>query len=145
TMAALAQGRIQEDHARAVTKETEWLNQRDRRTVDQLIDKDFDGVGPRKLGNIVRDHAQRLDPKTATKRLADAESKRRVYVKPLDNGMGELRGVLPLPQAVAIFENLRATALRKLNAGDSKDAAGQKRSRDQLMADTLVERGTGQQ
>lgn len=145
TMAALAQGRIQEDHARAVTKETEWLNQRDRRTVDQLIDKDFDGVGPRKLGNIVRDHAQRLDPKTATNRLADAESKRRVYVKPLDNGMGELRGVLPLPQAVAIFENLRATALRKLNAGDSKDAAGQKRSRDQLMADTLVERGTGQQ
>ncbi len=144
TLAALSQGQIHEEHAQAVTKETEWLNARHRRVVDGLITNDFEGNGPRKLGNIVREHAQRLDHKSSTKRLTAAEAKRRVYVKGTDNNMGQVTAILPLQQAVAVEQSLRDTATSMLSTGHSKGPNGERRTRDQIMADEFVARTTGQ-
>lgn len=144
TLAALSDGRIREEHAQGITKETEWLTSRKRRAVDAALDDEFEGNGPRKLANIVRELAQRLDHKTAEKRHAQAQAKRRVFIKSADNSMGQLTALLPMQQAVAVFESLREAANSLLSTGNSGDAQGTKRTRDQIMADLLVERATGQ-
>ena len=144
TLTALSDGRIREEHAQGITKETEWLTPHKRRTVDASIANTFEGNGPRKLSNIARELAQRLDHKTAAKQHAEAEAKRRIFVKPADNSMGQVTAILPMQQAVAVYESLRDAAKSLQSTGNSADAHGTKRTRDQIMADLLVERATGQ-
>ena len=62
---------------------------------------------------------------------------RRVTLRPAPDTMSLLSGYLPAEQGVACLKSLR-------DHTDAAKAAGDRRCRDQIMADTLVERITGQ-
>jgi hypothetical protein len=70
-------------------------------------------------------------------RIRSAESDRRVTLRPAPDTMSLLSGLLPVTQGVAVHASLARQA-------DSLRASGDARSRGQIMADTLVERVTGQ-
>ena len=62
---------------------------------------------------------------------------RRVSIRPAPDTMAILTGYLPVEQGIACYAALRQHA-------DSAVAGGDGRTRDQIMADTMVERITGQ-
>ena len=66
-----------------------------------------------------------------------AESERRVSLRPAPDTMSQLSALLPVAQGVAVYAALARSA-------DTARAGGDARSRGQIMADTLVERVTGQ-
>lgn len=93
--------------------------------------------GDRELERHVRACADRLDPAGATARARTAEADRRVTLRPIPDTMALLTAVLPVAQAVAVHAALaRAAATAK--------AAGDPRTKNQIMADTLVALVTGQ-
>jgi hypothetical protein len=75
------------------------------------------------------------------KRAARAQADRRVSLRPAPDTMTYLTALLPVAQGVAVFAALEraATTERATTPGGTDD-----RGRGQLMADTLVERVTGQ-
>jgi hypothetical protein len=79
----------------------------------------------------------RLDPKSVVDRARKAATDRRVTCRPAPDTMAYLSALLPVQQAVAAYAALTKTA-------ESARAAGDPRSRGQVMADTLVQRVTGQ-
>jgi hypothetical protein len=84
----------------------------------------------------LRKLSARLDPASVAERRRRAEAERRVTVRPAPDTMAYLTVLLPVAQAVAAYAALSAAA-------DTAVAAGEPRSRGQLMADTLVARVTG--
>src|SRR5699024_7316270 len=144
TMEALAAGVIHEDHAQVVSTETASMSAAGRRKVDARLAGRFAGLGPRKLGEIVRGHVHELDHAGAVTRHEQARAQRRVTLRPTTAGMAQLTGVLPLHQAAAIHDTLQKAALSRVSAGDTTDADGQARTTDQPMADLLVEQVTHQ-
>lgn len=138
TLAALAAGQISEWHATILVKETAVLTVEHRTEVDrQLAGHLTSGWGARQLGNEARRAGYRLDPGSALRRVRGAETDRRVSLRPAPDTMTYLTGFLPVAHGVACKAALtREAAARK--------AAGDPRTRSQIMADTLVQRLTGQ-
>src|SRR5699024_10389744 len=95
--------------------------------------------GLRRLRSEARAPIAEMDAEAAAKRAAKAASNRRVSLTPLEDGMGRISAILPLPQAVAAFESLRRAAEATV-----ADGAANGRSRQQVLADTVVERLSGQ-
>lgn len=148
TRAALTSGVVNEDIADLVAKETASLSSKHRREVDAAMAPRLTaGLGPRQLAAEVRAHAQRLDPQSAAKQFTKAKAKRCVMVRPAGHGMAQLIAQVPTHEAVATQKSLDVEA-RKIVAGghsaDANDPAAGTRTRDQIMADLLVERVTGQ-
>ena len=139
TLRALTDGEISEEHATAMARETAWLPVEHRRAVDALMSCRLGPIGVKKLAAEARAHAQRLDQESAVAHLERCTAERRVSVRPATGGMAYLTALLPMPQAVAVFANLHRDASTAVGVGDT---AG--RTRDQIMADLLVERTTGQ-
>lgn len=139
TLRALTDGEISEEHATAMARETAWLPVEHRRTVDALMSCRLGPIGVKKLAAEARAHAQRLDQESAVAQLERCRTERRVSVRPATGGMAYLTALLPMPQAVAVYANLHRDASTAVGVGD---AEGQ--TRDQIMADLLVERATGQ-
>lgn len=139
TMAALADGTISEFKATVMVRETVWLPAEARREVDALMADRLDSLGIRRLGGEARSHAQRLDPAAAVRHLDRAVTERRVSVRPAPGGMAYLTALLPMGRAVACLAALRRSAATATGTGEA--AA---RTQDQVMADLLVERVTGQ-
>jgi hypothetical protein len=139
TLAALSAGEISEWRATLVVKETAVLSAEHRTEVDrQIADKLTDsGYGDRRLAEEARKIGYRLDPGSALRRTRGATSDRHVSVRPAPDTMTYLTGFLPVAQGVACHTALRRHA-------DSLRAHGDERSRGQIMADTLVERVTGE-
>lgn len=137
TYAALAAGRTTEWRAQIVVKETIWLELADRRQVDAEIAPLLEGWGDRQVECEVRKRAYRLDPRGFVERSATAAKDRRVTVRPAPDVMSNLNAHLPMGQGVAAYAALKQDA-------EAKRAAGDERSLGQIMADTLVERVTGQ-
>jgi hypothetical protein len=140
TLAAMESGRLSEWRATLVARETACLTVDDRRSVDALLFADpsrTEGWGDRRLANEARTIAYRLDPASVVRRSSQAESERRVSLRPAPDTMASLHALLPVAQGVAVWATLSAVA-------DSRVATGDGRSRGQIMADTLVERVTGQ-
>lgn len=147
TMSALTDGRIAEEHATVVCQETAWLPVEHRRTVDQLIAGRLGTIGVRTLKGLVRRHAQRLDQEAAVQHLERARRERRVTARPAPGNMAYLTALLPMQQAVAVLATLNRDATTLVGTGDTadpRDPSGQERTRDQIMADLLVQRATGQ-
>ena len=147
TMQALQSGRIHEEHAQIVAKETSWLSEDHRRQVDSLIADRLGTLGPRKLAAAVQGHAQKLDQLTAVEQRERSESQRRVSMRPAPGGMTYITALVPMQQAVSIYAGLRRDATNMVGTGETEDPAdptGQSRTRDQIMADLLVQRLTGQ-
>jgi hypothetical protein len=137
TLGALTEGRISEWRAQIVARETAWLGRDHREAIDQEIAPLIEGWGDREVEREVKKRAYRLDPHGFLARQRRAEEERTVTLRPAPDTMTYLTGLLPVAQGVAVLANLQRHA-------DSARAQGDGRSRGQIMADTLVERVTGQ-
>jgi hypothetical protein len=93
-------------------------------------------MGDRELGAAVRRLAYEHDAEAWVTRRRIAEAERRVMLRPAPDVMARLSAELPVAQGVAVIKTLTQHA-------DSLRAAGDARSRCQLMADTLVSRLLG--
>ena len=141
TLAALEAGELSEWRAQIIVRETATLTGEQRSLVDAEVVGDptqpVAGLGDRELGRRVRAVAYRIDAASVMARAAKAEADRRVTLRPAPDTMAYLTALLPVAQAVAAHAALTAAA-------DTARAAGDERGKGQVMADTLVERVTGQ-
>ena len=104
----------------------------------ETLGADIGRLGDRQLTRQVKAIAYRLDPESVVNRARQAEGDRRVSLRPAPDTMAYLSALLPVAQAVAAYAALTAAA-------DTARAAGDERGKGQVMADTLVERVTGQE
>lgn len=139
TLGLLERGVLTEYRATIIVRETACLSVEDRRAVDAELcaDERLATWGNGQLGSAVRRMAYRLDPASFVRRGERAVTERHVSLRPAPDGMTWLTALLPLAQGVACVKALQ-------DAAASARAAGDDRSRGQVMADTLVERVTGQ-
>lgn len=139
TRKALASGEISEDKVRVMVDETAALPSADRRKVDTRMKTSLVPNGLRSLRMETRALAEEMKAEAAAERAKRATANRRVTMTPLDDGMGRVSAIIPIEQAVAVFDGLRGAA-------DSVSASGGAKGRrsGQLMADIFVERLTGQ-
>ncbi len=142
TLSALQEGRLSQERATLLVKETACLDLADRQRIDEDLCADpavLEGVGTRRLVGLVKEHANRLDPAALVKRAAKAVSDRCVTIRPAPDTMTYLTALLP------VAEGVQAYAALKLSAESARHMGGDERSTGQIMADTLVERITGQE
>jgi hypothetical protein len=137
---ALAAGLLSEFRATLLARETACLSLEDRSEVDRVLCADparFEGWGDQRFAAEARKLAQRLDPHACAQRASRAEADRHVSLRPAPDTMSRLSALLPVAQGVAVWATLGRVADSLISTGDG-------RSRGQIMADTLVERVTGQ-
>lgn len=140
TYAALRRGLLNEWRATLLVRESACLSRDDRHAFDAEVAADLaslEGVGDRQLVARAKQIAYRLDAASVVRRARRAEGERRVSLRPAPDTMSYLTGLLPVAQGVSVLATLA-------EAADAGRAAGDPRSRGQIMADTLVERVTGQ-
>ena len=137
THAALTLGEISEYLATLVVKETAVLSRAHRRQVDAEIAGRLTTLGDRAVAAESRKIGYRLDPGSVLRRTRGARGDRHIGLRPAPDTMSYLTSFLPVEQGVACKVALERYA-------DSRRAQGDPRSRGQIMADTLVERVTGQ-
>ncbi len=82
--------------------------------------------------------AYQLDPHSVVARVGKAEADRNVTIRPAPDCMTRVSALLPVADGVAAYAALT-------QAADTARAAGDERSRNQIMADTLVARVTGKE
>lgn len=136
TQAAFAAGRISEWKATLMLRETACLSRQDRAAVDFAVAGDPDrieGMGDRELVNEVNKVAYQADPMSYVERRRKAESERHTSLRPAPDVMTWFTSLLPVTDGVAVHAALSAEA-------DRLRAAGDQRSRGQIMADLLVQR-----
>jgi hypothetical protein len=136
TMAHLTAGRVSEWRATLVCRETACLRVEDRATVDRLLADDLPTMGDAQVQRRARAMACELDNAATAGRAARACTERRVTLRAAPDTMTWFTALLPVEQGVAVL-----AALTK--AGDAPRREGDERTRNQVMADTLVERVTG--
>ncbi len=140
TLAALTHGEVSEWRATLVARETACLSRVDRAEVDAelaALPGGLAALGDGGTAAQARRIAYRLDPYAFTRRAARAAADRCVTLRPAPDTMTYLTGLLPVTAGVAVHTALTRHA-------DTLRAGGDDRSRGQIMADTLVERVTGQ-
>lgn len=137
TLSSLRAGATTEHRAMIVVRETGWLAAADRSEVDDLLAGRLSGLGDRGTEAEARRCAYRVDPHGARERTRQAEADRRVTLRPAPDCMARLSALVPMAQGIAAY-----AALRK--AAGTAQAAGDPRTQGQVMADTLIERVTGQ-
>lgn len=136
TMAAFAAGKITEWKATLMARETACLSLRDRREVDARLAGNaerIEAMGDAELVAEARRLAYELDVASVVQRRRRAEADRRVTLRPAPDVMSQLSALLPVRDGVAMYAVLTREA-------DRLRAAGDPRSRGQIMADTLVDR-----
>lgn len=137
---AFRTGRISEWRAVLLVRETACLTIEDRQKIDETLMADprtTEGVGDRRLTAMINQLAQQADATALVRRARKAVGDRHVSLRPAPDTMGILSAVLPVAQGVSVFKALS-------QAADFASTQGDVRSRGQVMADTLVERVTGQ-
>ncbi|MCW3157081.1 HNH endonuclease [Micropruina sonneratiae] len=137
TLRLFEAGEISEYTASLVARETACLSQADRAVVDAALAGRLAHLSNSQLTAEARRIGYELDPAGVVERTARAERDRRVTLRPAPDCMAQLTALLPVVQGVAVFAALtRAAATER--------ASGGSRTKGQVMADTLVERLTGQ-
>lgn len=157
TFAALSEGAIPESRAQIVAEGTAKLSRRERKIVDKELEGRLTWTGNRRVAREVRGLVQQITADSAAECAAAAAEQRHVSLQCLDDGMARISAVVPMVQAVAVFDGLREAALSRAAASRNADEArdegspsaagdlvGTRRTQRQLMADVLVERLTGQ-
>ena len=137
TLAALTAGELSEWRATLIVQATAVLDPDMRRVADARLAGRLGTLSDKQVRAAAMAVAYELDPRSFVDRAAYAVSRRRVSIRPAPDTMAYLTALLPAAQAVAVFAALNGAA-------GSAHAAGDPRSRDQVKADTLVERVTGQ-
>ncbi|MER7604801.1 DUF222 domain-containing protein [Nocardioides sp. NPDC127503] len=144
TFALMKAGLFSQWQATILARETACLSLEDRRVIDHelcapgLSDQPAKAVsmGLRQLENAAKKLAITLDQASVVARAANAEKDRRVSLRPAPDTMTWLGALLPVKDGVAVFAALD-------QAAKTAAAAGDERTRGQVMADTLVDRVTG--
>ena len=132
----LVAGELNERVAETIVTETRHLNPKMRRQVDeQLKGAGIAGMGVKAATACARKAAYEADREGFVRRGRTERKHRRVGIRPAPDTMAFLSGYLPVEQGVACYAALKQHA---------DAASGDGRTRDQIMADTLVERLTGQ-
>lgn len=137
TLRALESGAPSEWRATLIVRESACLDVDDRRALDAELCGDparLDGMGDARVAAAAKAIAYRLDPHAVVDRAARAENERTVTIRPAPDPMTYLTALLPVAQGVSVYAALRREA----------DIRSDGRSRGHVMADTLVERVTGQ-
>ena len=137
TLAALEAGALSEWRATILVRESACLDAEDRRRLDEEMCRGtsgLDGLGDAELAAAAKAIAYRLDPHAVVDRAAKAENDRVVTIRPAPDTMTYVTALLPVAQGVSVYAALKREA----------DVCFDGRSRGQVMADTLVERVTGQ-
>ncbi|WP_461170895.1 HNH endonuclease [Arthrobacter sp. Z1-15] len=140
TLHALALGVISEWRATILVRETACLSLADRQRVDELVagnPGELEQLGDRQLIARIKSLSYGLDPHAVVKRAAHAVSERFVSCRPAPDTMTWVTALLPVSQGVGVYAALTREA-------DRLRATGDPRSKGQIMADTFVERTTGQ-
>ena len=138
TYAQLVTGRLSERIAETVAAETRHLDPDTRRHVDtQLQAAGIGRMGFKAATACTRKLAYQADRQGYLQRGRTERKHRRVGLRPAPDTMAVLTGYLPVEQGIACYAALRRHA-------DTAVATGDRRTRDQIIADTLVERLTGQ-
>ncbi len=137
TMAALTAGELSEWRATLVARATAVLTAEQRREVDERLAGRLAGLSDKHVAAAAHALAYELDPRSVVERHAYARSQRRVSMRPAPDTMAYLTALLPAHEAVAVYAALTRAAATARSQGDA-------RSSDQVKADTLVERATGQ-
>ena len=138
TYRLLVTGEISEYVASLVVTETRHLDASTKREVDSKISAaGIVQMGPRSAAACARKHAYEADREGYVQRGRTERKNRRVGLRPAPDTMSLLTGYLPAEQGIACLKALQ-------DHTDTTKAAGDARCRDQIMADTLVERITGQ-
>jgi hypothetical protein len=137
TFAELEAGKTTEWRAMLVARETAWLSPEHRAAVDRELAPRLEALGDKRVETETKKAAYRLDPTGYVDRLSHAANERRVSLRPAPDAMTRLTALLPVAQGVAVYAALGRDA-------DTHTASGDTRGRGQVMADTLVERVTGQ-
>ncbi|MFJ2758563.1 DUF222 domain-containing protein [Nocardioides sp. NPDC087217] len=144
TFALMKAGLFSQWQATILARETACLSLDDRRVIDQeLCATGPNGVpakavsmGLRQLENAAKKLSITLDQASVVARAANAVKDRRVSLRPAPDTMTWLGALLPVKDGVAVFAALD-------QAAKTAAAAGDERTRGQVMADTLVDRITG--
>jgi hypothetical protein len=134
TLAAMEAGWCSEWRAIQIAQGTACLSVPDRRAIDVKLMADpvtTDGWGDRRFRAEVDRLAYVADPVAAVERRAKAVAQRHTSLRPAPDGMTRFSAVLPLEQGVAVHATLG-------RAADVARAAGDDRTRAQVMADALV-------
>ncbi len=140
TMGKLTAGLVSEWRATIVAKETGWLPVEGRRHVDAQLAPILTTVGEKRLAAEARRLAQAWDPAEAVRHLKRAESERCVTVRPAPDAMVYLTALVPMVQGIAAYAAVKKHADTLIGTGQAGE-----RGRGQVMADTLIERLTGQE
>ncbi|MFJ9392956.1 DUF222 domain-containing protein, partial [Nocardioides sp. NPDC101246] len=146
TFALMKAGLFSQWQATILARETACLSVEDRRIIDhRLCALGPDGEAPqvvvmglRQLENAAKKLAISLDQASVVARAANAVKDRRVSLRPAPDTMTWLGALLPVKDGVAVFAALD-------QAAKAAHAAGDERTRGQVMADTLVGRVTGRE
>lgn len=137
----LERGLLSERRAALVVGECAALSLEQRARVDaelrHSVGEQLGRLSERELTSRVRAITYRLDAQATVDRAAYADAERRVTVRPAPDTMCWLTALLPATQGVGVLAALT-------RAADSARVAGDPRGRGQVMADTLVERVSGQ-
>ncbi|WP_406028981.1 DUF222 domain-containing protein [Nocardioides sp. NBC_00850] len=144
TFALMKAGLFSQWQATILARETACLSLDDRRVIDyKLCATGPDAqpakavsMGLRQLENAAKKLAITLDQASVVARAANATQDRRVSLRPAPDTMTWLGALLPVKDGVAVFAALDQAAKAAAAAGDA-------RTRGQVMADTLVDRITG--
>ena len=110
------------------------MSRDDRLEADARVAGDPDRLerlGVRGLVSQVQAEASRLDPASVVQRRRSAEVDRHVTLRPAPDTMTWLTALLPVKEGVAAYAALT-------RAADSARAGGDRRSKGQVMADSLV-------
>ncbi len=139
TLELMAHGRLSEWAAMQVVTETRHLDPATRRDVARRLvaDDHIEALGVRAVSLRARARAYAADPVGYTERGRTERKHRRVGIRPAPDTMSWLSAYLAVEQGVACWAALR-------RATDAAKGCGDPRTRDQIMADTLVTRLTGQ-
>ena len=124
--------------AQLVATETSHLDTDTRRGwIEQLAAAGLEGLAPKAAAGLARRLAYTADPAGAVKRARNARADRRVSLRPAPDTMAWFTALLPVEDGVRCLAALTRHT-------DTVKAAGDARSRSQIMADSLTERLTGQ-
>ena len=152
TMGRHLAGEVSEYRAGLIASEVALLDPQGRAEVDRELNAfrddptradrkksagvDLGGMSDRAVRAAAAAAAYRADPSIIRRRGRHAESERYVSLRPAPDTMTILNAYLPVREGVACYAALK-------QAADSARAAGDPRSRGQVMADTLIARLTG--
>lgn len=138
TAELFATGTISERVVRAVTTECAELAPDDAASVDAVLAPELGPLTARRAGQATRRQVLACDPHAAHVRAVHERADRYVAARPGPHGTGYLDSKLSAEQVQACWGALDAAARGIRAAGDG-------RSLSQIMADTLVQRVTGQE